>query len=168
MVESLVQAGFRRIFLLNSHAGNIVPAQRALYEVQLKHRESMPELWLVFSSWFDIAATAIANLEGFTQTNIIHACEWETSLIQRAHPHLVQEDFPPATRITNFPSVYYTPDYSKPSRVSVARTMEQVSKTGAYGYPELASSEKGEALFATTTQEVVAFLREFAAWPELL
>jgi creatinine amidohydrolase len=167
MVESLVSAGFRRIFLLNSHAGNIVPAQRALYEVQLKHRVDKTELWLVFSSWFDIAAKAINNLEGFTQTNIIHACEWETSMIQQAHSHLVQSEFPPAARIPDFPSVYYTPDHSKPSRVSVVRTMEQVSKTGAFGYPELASPEKGEALFATATQEVVTFLREFATWPPL-
>jgi creatinine amidohydrolase len=167
MVKSLVSAGFRRIFLLNSHAGNILPAQRALYEVQLKYRTDKPELWLVFSSWFEIAAKAISNLEGFTQTNVIHACEWETSMIQKAYPHLVKGDFPPAARIPDFPSVYYTPDHSKPSRISVARTMEQVSKTGAFGYPELASPEKGEFLFTTATQEVVTFLREFATWPAL-
>ena len=166
ILESLIGAGFRRIFLLNSHAGNVIPAHAALYDVQLRHRQTKPELWLTFSSWFEIAAQAIARLEGLTQTKIIHACEWETSMIQRVHPDLAKGAFPPAARIA-YPSAYFCPDVSKPSAVSVARTIEQVSKTGAYGYPELASPEKGEALFAAAAGEIVAFLREFAAWPPL-
>src|ERR1051326_8464698 len=39
MVESLVSAGFRRIFLLNSHGGNITPGRMAIYDVQLNHRD---------------------------------------------------------------------------------------------------------------------------------
>ena len=166
LVESLIRAGFRRIFLLNSHAGNVTPATLALYNLQLKHRESKPELWLTFSSWFEIASEAISRLGEFTQPSVIHACEWETSMIERVHPNLVQGEFPPATRI-EFPSAFYCPDVSRSSAVSVMRTIEQVSKTGAYGYPELATPEKGELLFSTATQEVVTFLREFALWPPL-
>ena len=50
IVESLIKHGFRRIFLLNSHAGNIVPAQSALYEVNLRHRGKIDGLWLAFIS----------------------------------------------------------------------------------------------------------------------
>src|SRR4051812_33746111 len=35
MLESLIGGGFRRIFLLNGHGGNITPGRQALYNVQL-------------------------------------------------------------------------------------------------------------------------------------
>ena len=40
-----------------------------------------------------------------------------------------------------------------------------MSATGAFGHPEIATSEKGESLFAAAVGEVVAFVREFAGWP---
>ncbi len=165
MIESLIAGGFRRIFLLNSHDGNITPAHAALLDVQLRYREEMPDLWLAFSSWFEIADEAIrklASLGELKQTKVIHACEWETSMIQAARSELVK-DARLATRFP-YPSRFYVPDFSAGGKVYVARTIEQVSLTGSFGYPELASSEKGEALYKIATEEVVAFVREFANW----
>jgi creatinine amidohydrolase len=38
LLESQIDAGFRRIFMLNAHGGNIGPANAAIYDVQLRHR----------------------------------------------------------------------------------------------------------------------------------
>ena len=38
------------------------------------------------------------------------------------------------------------------------------SATGAFGRPEFAAADKGEALFTTAADEVVKFVREFAGW----
>lgn len=167
LVESLLGAGFRRIFLLNAHAGNTVPAQSALLDVQMRRRREYPDLWLSFASWFEIAAAQVAAIDGLTQDRISHACEWETSAIERIRPELVRKE---AAHGANYPfdSAFYVPDYSAASRVSVARTMDQNSSTGAYGHPERATPEKGEAIFAAATKEVVAFVREFARWPDVL
>jgi creatinine amidohydrolase len=163
MVESLISAGFRKIFLLNAHAGNIVPAQSALTEVQIRRRKEMPELFLAFVSWFDLAAPALAQIPGLKQDRISHACEWETSAIQAIRPDLVDL---PAAHGSRMPrhTGYYSFDFREAHRVFVARTMEQGTASGAYGYPEDATPEKGEAILAAATHEIVAFIREFARW----
>jgi creatinine amidohydrolase len=163
VLESLIGAGFRRIFLLNAHAGNVVPANAAMQQVQLKHTPQMPDLWLVFASWFSLAAPQIAENDGLLQSSISHACEWETSQILQVRPDLVQPSRP-ATRL-NAASQFFCGDYSRPSRVDVARRIEQSSPTGAFGFPEEATADKGEALFEIAAREVVAFVREFAVWP---
>lgn len=164
LLESLIGGGFRRIFLLNAHGGNITPGRMAVYDVQLRHKADKPDLWLAFSSWWTIAAEQIAALENVEQELVTHACELESSMILRLRPELVK---PEAARGANIPfeSAFYCPDFSRTSRVDVPRTFDQLSQTGAFGHPEIATPEKGEVLFAAAAREVVAFVREFAVWP---
>lgn len=163
MLESLIGAGFRRIFLLNAHGGNITPGRMAIYDVHLRHRDK-PELYIAFSSWWTIAAAQVAALTGVKQESVTHACEQETSMILRLRPELVKMDAARGANI-EFESAFYVPDFSKPSRVDVPRAFDQLSVTGAFGHPEIATEEKGEALFAAAVAEVVSFVREFATWP---
>jgi creatinine amidohydrolase len=164
ILESLIGSGFRRIFLLNAHGGNIIPAQLAIYDVQLRHRET-PGLWLVFSSWWAIAGPKVAALPDLEAKMVTHACEQETSMILRLRPELVRMEAAEGENLT-FESAFYCPDFRQPSRVDVARAIDQVSRTGAFGHPEIATAAKGESLYAAAAREVVAFVREFAAWPE--
>jgi creatinine amidohydrolase len=163
MLESLIEAGWRRIFLLNSHGGNIIPGQMATYDVQLRYYREIPDLWLAFTTWFEIAREQAAAIPDMTQDHVIHACEWETAMLLRLRPELVKLDALEGTRF-EFDSAFYSPDFRGTSRVSVARTMDQLSPIGAFGYPELGTPEKGEALFHAAAQEVVAFVREFSQW----
>ncbi len=87
-------------------------------------------------------------------------------MVLRLRPELVKQEAATGANIP-FESAFYVPDFSAPSRVDVSRAFDQLSKTGAFGHPETASVEKGEALFAAAVQEVVAFVREFAQWPSL-
>ncbi len=111
LLESLINGGFRKIFLLNAHAGNVVPGETALYDVNLRYHDALPDLWLTFASWFDLAREAVAGLEGMTQRNVVHACEWETSVMLRAHGDLVQRKAISTTR-TPFKSAFYSPDFT--------------------------------------------------------
>lgn len=163
VVESLVGAGFRRIFLLNAHAGNIVPAQAALTNVQIRRRKEHPDLFLAFASWFDIARETVSSLEGVRQKAVSHACEWETSAVEAIDPKLVRNELRSGARCTP-PSRWFDPYYAAPSRVSVARTMEQGTSTGAFGWPELSSAEKGERILEAAVTEIRAFLGEFRTW----
>jgi creatinine amidohydrolase len=165
MLESLIGSGFRRIFLLNAHGGNITPGRMAIYDVQLHHRDK-PDLWLAFSSWWTIAAVQVAALTNVQQEMVTHACEQESSMILRLRPELVRQEAAKGANIP-FESAFYCPDFSRPSRVDVPRAFDQLSVTGAFGHPEIAEAEKGEALFSAAVQEVVAFVHEFAAWPVL-
>ncbi len=164
MVESLIRHGFRRILLFNSHGGNGGPANNAIFQLQMKYREKR-DLWLALASWFQIAASQIAAIDSLQQKHVSHACELETSMILAIRPELVRMEQAHGANIP-FPSDFWSADSSGNSRVSVARTFEQTSRTGALGHPELATPEKGEALFRVAAREVVAFIREFASWPE--
>ena len=160
MLESLILGGFRRLVFLNAHSGNSTPARLAMNEIQIRHRLGKPDLWIAFANWFEL----VAPPPDWRQTKIIHACEWETSAIQAVRPDLVDESDMAATRQVAL-SRFYKPDYSSPAKVEIARTIEQNSPSGAFGYPEAATPEKGEVLLAAATAEFVAFVREFAAYP---
>jgi creatinine amidohydrolase len=164
MVESLIHHGFRRIVLFNSHGGNGGPANNAIYQLQLKHSD-LPNLWLVLVSWFQIAGQQIAEIESLQQKHVSHACELETSMILHLYPDLVKMEDAHGANIP-FTSAFWSADSSGASRVNVARLFEQTTRTGALGHPELATPEKGEALFAAATREMVAFIREFSTWSE--
>ena len=165
VLESLITAGFRRIFLLNGHGGNITPSRQAIHNVQIRHRDTKG-LLLAFSSWWTIAAEQIAGIPGIQADSVTHACEMETSMILRLRPELVDMESATGTNI-DFDSEFYVPDFSAASRVDIARTFDQLSVTGAFGHPELATAEKGEALFQAAANEVVKFVREFARWKEI-
>lgn len=168
LTESLIGGGFRRILFLNAHAGNINPARQALTEIQIRHRQALPNLYLVFVSWFDLLTPeGLASVDPpLSQTRISHACEWETSVIQSTRPELVADSRPSTRR--NFDSPFWCPDFRKGSRVDVFRTLEQSSPSGALGYPERATPEKGEALMALAAREVVALVRDIASWPNTM
>jgi creatinine amidohydrolase len=163
ILESLIAAGFRRIFLLTAHGGNVLPGSLAIYDTQLRHRDK-PDLWLALSSWWQIAEEQIRMLDGGGELAVTHACEPETSMILRLRPELVKPELARGATIP-FESAFYVPDWSGPSRVHVARSFEQISVTGSIGHPERATAEQGEALFATAVGEIVRFVREFATWP---
>ena len=168
VAESLICGGFRRILFFNAHAGNMTPTSVAISNVQLRHASELPDLWLLSASWFVLAAEAIGNIEGMTQSKISHACEWETSQILALHPELVKIERPAARfsfEVAGQSSRFFSADYSEAGRIEVARRIEQNSPTGAFGWPELASVEKGEQLFEAATGEFVKLVQEFSAWP---
>jgi creatinine amidohydrolase len=167
ILDCLIAAGFRRIVLLNAHGGNEVPGSVAIYETQLRYRTAYPDLWIALASWMVIAGPQIAAIAALEQKQVTHACELETSMILRLAPRLVRMDLARGATIP-FESAFYTFDPEQTSRVSVPRTFEQISATGALGHPEVATAEKGEALFATAAQEIVAFVREFAHWQPIV
>jgi creatinine amidohydrolase len=162
MMESLIRSGFKRILLLNAHGGNALPGQTALYRVQMRHRDRR-DLWLVFATWFELAAPQIRTVPGLEQDHVTHACELETSMVLRLRPELVDLEAARGATVP-FDSAFYAPDSRRASRVTVARPFEHVTTTGGYGHPELATAEKGEALFAAVVDEVVACVRDVAGW----
>lgn len=162
IMECLIQDGFRRIVLLNAHGGNEVPGLQAVYETQLRH-QSLPDLWLAFFTWYMMAADQIAAVPGLVQKKVTHACELETSLILHLKPHVVKPELARGANIP-FESAFYSPDFSRPSRVAAPRAFTQLSETGAFGHPENASAEKGGQILDVTVREVVALLREIKTW----
>jgi creatinine amidohydrolase len=149
LAENYLQHGFQRIYFLNGHGGNIVPAKQVVFELRQQYRQRQ-DLLLLFSSYWDLAAPA-----GYEQNYMGHACEWETSMMMVIAPGLVQGD---VTQLGDVPNGYaFDPAYR--GWITKERT-----PTGHIGSPRFASPEKGEALLGQFSQGVVDFVRRMAAW----
>lgn len=161
MADSLIAAGFRRIFFLNCHGGNQTPFAEALYRLNLKHKGAS-EPWVAAASYWNLAAPELAAQTFMATPRLSHACEYETSLMLAIRADWVRNN---ATGETDgIGSQYYDPLGYTPSRVVVSQTFDQLSQTGALGSPELATEDKGRQLFTLLASAVAGFLEEFATW----
>jgi creatinine amidohydrolase len=156
MVRSFVKAGFRRIFFLNGHGGNVAPGDVALTEMA----NSCPEADncnIALGSYWTIAAASIApEKHGMYSPLLTHACEYETSMVLRVAPQTVDMNLANGGGDENvFP----------PGGVKYAGSFGRRTASGALGHPEKATAEKGESLFAAIAQDVAAYLDDFSTWP---
>ena len=153
LIDNLIGHGFKRVLLLNGHGGNIVPAQQAVFEARRRYRNRDDLLLLAATYW--LLGTKPDKVDpALVQTQMGHACEWETSMILHLAPRLVG-------------------DLSEIEPVSSAMPFEPAaqgwitkerSEPGHIGDPRRATSEKGKTLFHHFSQDVVTFLERVIAW----
>jgi creatinine amidohydrolase len=160
--RSLVAIGARRILLLNGHGGNDIPCKAALRELKSEF-ESLPELYIVYATYWNLAAAEFTAIRESPLGGMGHACEMETSIMLARHPEMV--DTTKATR--GGPSEdrgYRTIDMLKSEPYFLIAEFDEFSDTGVIGMPEFATAEKGERFLEAASQGVVRFLAEFAKW----
>jgi len=153
LAENFLAHGFRRLFFLNGHGGNIIPAKQAIFELRQKYRQR-DDLLLLFASYWDLAQPH-KEKSGYVQTDMGHACEWETSMILALRPELVVGD---VTKLETVPNSYgFDPAYR--GWITNERT-----PTGHIGSPQFATQAKGEHLFASFSAGVVRFIEKMQSW----
>src|SRR3954470_19903650 len=136
LLENFIAHGFKRLLLLNGHGGNDVPGKQAVFEVRQRHRHRM-DLLLLCGTYWNLAPDAHQAHPDLKQTEMGHACEWETSMVLRLAPHLVKDHRTVAPQ--EFGRAF--------EPASRGWTMRDRSEPGHIGQPAEASAEKGEALF---------------------
>jgi creatinine amidohydrolase len=153
LLENFIQHGFRRLVFLNGHGGNDVPGRQAVFEIRQRHR-TQADLLLLFATYWSLGSKPWEHDPSFHQRQMGHACEWETSMILRLAPHLVGDLKP-----------LRTVDFGNPFEPA-ARGWITKDRTvpGHIGSPELASAEKGEALFDLFTTDVIRLLERVIRW----
>ncbi|MBI2194178.1 MAG: creatininase family protein [Planctomycetes bacterium] len=164
MARCFVKAGFRRIFFLNGHGGNVVPGVNALTELA-NSCDSCDDTLMVLSSYWTIARPVLSpDKHGMATPQLSHACEYETSMMLHLQKKLVvmkcAKASPPA-----IDSPFYHMEHG--GRVDVAGRFYRKTETGAMGHPELATPEKGESLLRAIVAEVCAFIEDFSTWRDL-
>jgi creatinine amidohydrolase len=152
LVENFLTHGFRRIVFLNGHGGNIIPGRQAVFELRQRHRERN-DLLLLFATYWEFAKPWESRTD-LVQRQMGHACEWETSMMQRIVPHLVPEVS--ALETVDF-GFAFEPAYR--GWITKDRTVP-----GHIGSPQLATPEKGEHLLTSFADGVAAFLETVVAW----
>jgi creatinine amidohydrolase len=153
LLEDLLTHGFRRLVLLNGHGGNIVPASQAVFEARQRHRRR-GDLLLLAATYWSLGTRADRPAAALEQGRMGHACEWETSMILRLAPHLVGD-------LAGIEPVPFGSAFEPATR---AWTTGDRSEPGHIGNPRAAAADKGELLFRTFSDDVVAFLERVANW----
>ena len=152
LANNVIAHGFTRVVFVNGHGGNTGPLQQALFELRQDHRSTRDLLLLALTYW---DAAGVPDVPGRVQSQMGHACEWETSMVLRLNPALVVGPVP------NVPEVPFGTGFAPGYRGWV---MGDRSEPGHIGTPAAASAEKGEALFAHFAGGVASFLERAASW----
>ena len=154
VVRSLHRHGFRKVFLMNAHGGNIAALQTVVEELT---REL--DIKLVTATYWTLGAKELGtHLE--RQKGIRHACEAETSMMMATAPDLVDASrFDEAACLDPRDEADATVDASYRWRSFADRT-----PSGVLGDPRIASAEKGEKLLDTAAQCVAAKLIVPSFW----
>ena len=158
LANSILSAGFRRLFFLNGHGGNEIPIAQALTELASTDATAR-EAHLVMSSWWTVGKPDVEKL-GLQTEMITHACEYETSLMLRLRPDLVTVD-----AINDAPPIPAEEWTTGEKRVGIYRRFALMTAHGNLGTPSAATAEKGDRIFEAVVNDVVAFLQSFAEWP---
>jgi creatinine amidohydrolase len=151
--------GARKVFLLNGHGGNDVPARAALREL----KSVFPKVRFVFASYWSLAAKTIREVRESELGGIGHACEMETSLMLHLHPGrvnmaLAKRDGP------KHADPYRRVDMQHARPAYFVDEFHEMSRTGTIGHPDLATAGKGRKFFEGIVSEVAAFVDAMAKW----
>jgi creatinine amidohydrolase len=141
---------------LNGHGGNMVPAQQALFELRQETRDDPTPLLLHATYWAvgDSGKPMPELVPELVQTEMGHACEWETSMMLSLHRHLVGE-------YQSLPPVPFGRPFLPANRAWITR---ERTTPGYIGTPSAASALKGEQLFALFSSQVVSLLERVIGW----
>jgi creatinine amidohydrolase len=153
LVENFIQHGFRRFVFVNGHGGNDVPGRQAIFELRQRHRERS-DLLLLFATYWSLGGEPWKREASIQQRQMGHACEWETSMILRLNPKLVGD-------LRKLETVKSGHNLEPAARGWITKDR---SAPGHIGSPQLASAEKGEAIFQTFSDDVVNFLERVERW----
>ena len=152
-IDNGIIHGFKRIVFVNGHGGNIVPGKQAVFEARQRYRDR-DDLLLLFSTYWEFAKPWETRSD-LVQRSMGHACEFETSMIQRIAPHLVKKDVKSLEPVgVDFG---FEPAYR-------GWTTKDRTIPGHMGQPQLATPEKGEHLFAEFSKGLIEFLHQVLGW----
>jgi creatinine amidohydrolase len=160
IVASLVEHGFRRVLVVNGHGGNggVIDVLGST----LGHRFHGAAR-IACLTYFQLAREAIARLRESPTGGMGHACEFEAAMMMVVREDLVHLD----RAVTAYPdpgSPYLTTDLLGGSAIRTYHDFSDLSETGTFGDPMLASVEKGRAFHAAVVDELARFIEDFATW----
>ena len=150
LCRSLVEHGFRRIFLLNGHGGN-----RWALRVVVDELSGELDAGLATATYWEPAAGLFARILE-RQPGVQHACEAETSMVLALRPELVD----PA----RFAEARFEEGKSPATGVYRWRSFAKRTASGVVGDPTAASAEKGERLLEAAAAALADLLRNEAFW----
>lgn len=163
IADSILASGFEKIFFLNGHGGNDIPAAQALQDL-VNRSERANSAYLTLGTYWEIASASMAaQRHGMEQAALNHAGEYETSMMLYINSGVVALE-----KARSLPPVYAGKWWrsDKQGNVHVFKRLANRTTTGSLGKPDKATEVKGESLINAIVDDTVSFLEEFSQWPE--
>lgn len=158
LLESVVRHGFQKIGVISGHGGNMSGLQLAIRKVVYAYAKDRPLRIALMQGHQDPLSRKLfqeisAGLPGEGQP-AIHASRWETSETLNDRPHLVRRDrmVKPQLKVERIPEWSWQ--------------THELSETGAFGDPSLATPEIGEKIWNAWAEATAMFLKRL--WDEPL
>ncbi|QGA81108.1 creatininase family protein [Halomicrobium sp. LC1Hm] len=148
-----IQNGFDAVCFVNGHGGNA-----ALVDAVVSTVGTETDAEVLGTTYFTLATDEVGALRDSEDGGMAHGGEYETSLMLHLRPDLVAD---PAKREGTLWDEHYEwsgGDLLDGGPVSVYRSFDEYSESGAIGAPELASAEKGARIYDAVTSELAALL----------
>lgn len=141
ITDSVFAHGFKKFILFNSHGGN-----QAIGQVFLeKMGDKYPQGHFFLINWFRLAVEKLKSLSISGPGGAGHGGEFETSLMMRIAPNLVNRNKISGKK--NNPTFSWAEgDLFQGPEASYYRSMHSMTSNGIYGDPRFASAEKGDAI----------------------
>ncbi len=144
IIRNYQTQGFRKFLLINTHETN----KPLIKYVAWKLGKELPIKTLSSEYWYLLDN----ELKEITESELIHACEDEISIMMYIRPELVEnertvDEMPKEAEIEKNYLLYPLPDDYK-------------TKSGVMGKPSLANREKGEKIMKLIVQKTINLLKE--------
>lgn len=152
--RSVIRHGFRRIFLLNGHGGNMTSLDVIAAELSIELGRP-----IVAGTYWMLAEKAFGEILE-VQPNVLHACEAETSMLLAIKPQLVDTSALDQAAGPWSPS-FWVEFMRAPSRW---RSWAEVTPNGVIGVPAAASAQKGMRLLDAAAEAVARTLLSEKLW----
>jgi creatinine amidohydrolase len=149
VADGVLANGFDALLFLNGHGGNASTIDDAVSVVGDAH----PEAEVLGLTYFELAASFVHEVRESDTGGMAHAGEFETSLLLHLRPDLVDEDAIEGTPMDE-PYERDGRDLLESGPLSVYRTFEEYSASGAVGDPHLATAETGAAIYERLGDEL--------------
>lgn len=144
VVYSVERYGIKLLIFINGHEANSATLKYAVREVQDETKVKV--LGMFYPGWQQAYKD---HLESPTWGGMFHACEFETSLMLAAREELVHME----EAIAEYPQ--------RPPLYGMDNTsIGDLSVSGTYGNPTVATKEKGEVLLHIFADNIIKLIKE--------
>jgi creatinine amidohydrolase len=161
---SVARHGFSHIVIVNGHGSNAPIADLAARRVVLETGVICGAMSPNAAIDPTLAEPTLSQMRRSAPGGVAHAGEYETAMMLHLRPDLVQMD-QAVKELGQIAVEYFNWDLPEPSILSWQDWWSRMSESGVCGDPTVATAEFGRALFETTVENFVRFVRAFGALP---
>jgi creatinine amidohydrolase len=156
IADSIYQAGFRKWVLMNSHGGQPQVMEIAARDIHLKYEDLM--VFPLFTWRVPNITNELLTLK--EQQLGIHAGDAETSLMLSILPEQVKMD----AAVAEYPDLPMDTLLSMEGNLPFAWVTKDLSRSGVFGDPTVATKEKGDRILQSLSDGWVQVIQDIHAF----